>query len=172
MDAVTTKPVTLMSLRSAIADGARTAGSSAAETGWGATTPRLRALVEMLGEEAVAEIARKFAEGCQVSLNDMKRAAEHDPARCWAAWRTALPAQPAMSAPTRWRRGHRISSKGWDRWARIRSRRKSWRCSPNWMPCWIGWASGCRLLCPDALFDLPSIGGGDRRTAIMVYRFV
>jgi CheY-like chemotaxis protein/HPt (histidine-containing phosphotransfer) domain-containing protein len=75
MDAVTTKPITLTRLRAALAEGLGTAGRHCAETAPETTTSRLRDLVEMLGEEAVAEIVRTFAEDTQATLATMRRAA-------------------------------------------------------------------------------------------------
>ena len=75
MDAVTTKPVTLARLRSAIAEGCNAAKKHVAPPGEETSTPRLRELADMLGEEAVAEITRTFADDTQVNLAALRAAA-------------------------------------------------------------------------------------------------
>lgn len=76
MDAVTTKPVTLARLQAAIAEGLRIAGQRPVAEVSDATTPRLRELTEMLGEDAVAEIVSTFAADTQIHLTTMRDAAE------------------------------------------------------------------------------------------------
>jgi signal transduction histidine kinase/DNA-binding NarL/FixJ family response regulator len=78
MDAVTTKPVTLARLRSAIAAGCKRAGLHAEAERQETTTPRLRELAEMLGAEAVAEIVRTFVEDSQANLEALRDAASRD----------------------------------------------------------------------------------------------
>jgi signal transduction histidine kinase/CheY-like chemotaxis protein/HPt (histidine-containing phosphotransfer) domain-containing protein len=78
MDAVTTKPVTLACLRSAIGEGRRAAASHTMATGSETTTARLRELAEMLGEDAVAEIARTFVEDTNGNLAAIRDAASRD----------------------------------------------------------------------------------------------
>jgi signal transduction histidine kinase/DNA-binding response OmpR family regulator len=78
MGAVTTKPVTLSSLRSAIADGLASAERHEVAADRETTTPRLRELAEMLGADAVAEIVRTFAEDTQANLDAIKQAASSD----------------------------------------------------------------------------------------------
>jgi signal transduction histidine kinase/CheY-like chemotaxis protein/HPt (histidine-containing phosphotransfer) domain-containing protein len=75
MDAVTTKPVTLPSLRAAIAKGRATLP---APEGSRATMSRLRELTGMLGEEAVAEIVHAFTEDSRAHLATMRAAASRD----------------------------------------------------------------------------------------------
>ncbi len=75
MDAVTTKPVTPERLRAALSDGLGTAGRSRPVIGPERSTPRLSELTEMLGDEAVAEIVRTFAEDTKANLETMKQAA-------------------------------------------------------------------------------------------------
>jgi signal transduction histidine kinase/DNA-binding NarL/FixJ family response regulator len=74
MDAVTTKPVTLARLQQAIADGLGATVQKPARADR-ETTPRLRELAEILGDDAVAEIVRTFAEDAQANLESMKQAA-------------------------------------------------------------------------------------------------
>jgi signal transduction histidine kinase/CheY-like chemotaxis protein/HPt (histidine-containing phosphotransfer) domain-containing protein len=76
MDAVTTKPVTLARLRASIAEGLRIAGRRPVADCPEATTPRLRELTEMLGDDAVAEIVSTFAADTQIHLTTMREAAE------------------------------------------------------------------------------------------------
>ena len=75
MDAVTTKPVTPERLRAALAEGLGAAGRNRPLTSPERSTSRLRELVEMLGEEAVAEIVRTFSEDTKANLEAMERAA-------------------------------------------------------------------------------------------------
>ena len=75
MDAVTTKPVTPSALRAALADGLGAAGRNRPLTSPEPSTSRLRELVEMLGEEAVAEIVRTFTEDTKANLEAMEQAA-------------------------------------------------------------------------------------------------
>jgi signal transduction histidine kinase/CheY-like chemotaxis protein/HPt (histidine-containing phosphotransfer) domain-containing protein len=81
MDAVTTKPVTLARLRSAIAEGCKVAGTHVGAPGAGKLTPRLRELADMLGEEVVAEIVRTFADDTQANLAGLREAASRDDRR-------------------------------------------------------------------------------------------
>jgi CheY-like chemotaxis protein/HPt (histidine-containing phosphotransfer) domain-containing protein len=78
MDAVTTKPVTLARLQTAIAEGRGTVCRSVQTTRPEPTTPRLRELTEMLGDDAVKEIIHAFAEDCQTNLATMTQAAERN----------------------------------------------------------------------------------------------
>ncbi len=78
MDAATTKPVTLASLRAAIAKGRTAAGQHTVAEEPDATTPRLRELAEMLGSDAVAEIVHAFSEDTQAHLIQMRDAAKRD----------------------------------------------------------------------------------------------
>jgi signal transduction histidine kinase/DNA-binding NarL/FixJ family response regulator len=78
MDAVTTKPVTLASLRAAIAEGQATSGRYKTAERQDAMPPRLRELAGMLGEDAVAEIVHAFTEDTQAALTAMRAAASHD----------------------------------------------------------------------------------------------
>jgi signal transduction histidine kinase/DNA-binding NarL/FixJ family response regulator len=75
MDAVTTKPITLARLRSAIAEGLAASGRHAGAEGPEPTTPRLRELAEMLGDDAVAEIVQAFTEDTGAHLTAMRAAA-------------------------------------------------------------------------------------------------
>ena len=75
MDAFTTKPVTPERLRAALAEGLGTAGRNRPVIGPERSTSRLRELAEMLGEEAVTEIVRTFAEDTNANLETMKQAA-------------------------------------------------------------------------------------------------
>jgi signal transduction histidine kinase/DNA-binding response OmpR family regulator len=75
MDAVTTKPVTLVSLRAAIAAGLDAAGKHARPAGPGDRLPGIGALVEELGEDAVREILATFAEDSNTVLTGMREAA-------------------------------------------------------------------------------------------------
>ena len=76
MDAVTTKPVTLVRLRAAIAEGleaaGRQAGPALSETP--AAASRLRELADMLGEDAVAELLETFAEDTDLNIGRMEDA--------------------------------------------------------------------------------------------------
>jgi CheY-like chemotaxis protein/HPt (histidine-containing phosphotransfer) domain-containing protein len=72
MDAVTTKPVTLPSLRAAVAKGRATLPAPESSR---ATMSRLRELTGMLGEEAVAEIVHAFTEDTRTHLAAMRAAA-------------------------------------------------------------------------------------------------
>ena len=76
MDAVTTKPLTLEGLRSAIAQARSMVSRFVRPVEPKLTTSRLRELSEMLGEAAVAEILQAFAEGTRAHLTTMKQAAE------------------------------------------------------------------------------------------------
>jgi signal transduction histidine kinase/DNA-binding NarL/FixJ family response regulator len=78
MDAVTTKPVTLPSLRAAIAEGRAASGQHKAPEGQDGMTPRLRELAGMLGEDAVAEIVHAFTEDTRAALAAMRAAASCD----------------------------------------------------------------------------------------------
>jgi signal transduction histidine kinase/CheY-like chemotaxis protein len=78
MDAVTTKPVTLPRLRTAIAEGRTASGRHCQAEGQQGTTPRLRQLAEMLGEDAVAEIVQTFSEDARAHLAAMRAAAAQD----------------------------------------------------------------------------------------------
>ncbi len=75
MDAVTTKPVTLDRLRSAIAEGCSAAEGYRAVPRDGTSIPRLRELADLLGEEAMVEIGRTFAEDSQVNMATLQEAA-------------------------------------------------------------------------------------------------
>ncbi len=76
MDAVTTKPLTLEGLRSAIAEGRSMASRVVQPAEPKLKTARLQELSEMLGKDAVAEILQAFAEGTRAHLETMKQAAE------------------------------------------------------------------------------------------------
>jgi two-component system, sensor histidine kinase and response regulator len=78
MDAITTKPVTLARLRSAIADGLDAVQQRSPADGPKAMNSRLRELTEMLGEDAVAEIVDAFAEDTRAHLVTMRQAAALD----------------------------------------------------------------------------------------------
>jgi signal transduction histidine kinase/DNA-binding response OmpR family regulator len=78
MDAVTTKPVTLQRLRAAIAEGLTASGQHPLAEELDGATPRLRGLIEMLGEDAVAEIVQAFTEDTQANLAAMRAAAACD----------------------------------------------------------------------------------------------
>jgi CheY-like chemotaxis protein len=81
MDAVATKPITLSRLRGAIMEGCKTAETHVRTLDEGASTPRLRELADVLGEEAVAEIVRTFAEDTQANLAGLREAALRDDRR-------------------------------------------------------------------------------------------
>lgn len=78
MDAVTTKPVTLLSLRAAIADGRAACGKRCVAEGPDAMTPRLRELARMLGDDAVQEIIHAFQEDAQALVARMREAVARD----------------------------------------------------------------------------------------------
>ena len=80
MDAVTTKPVTLATLRAAIAEGRAASGQHKPPEGQDGMTPRLRELAGMLGDDAVAEIVQAFTEDTQAALAAMRAAASRDDA--------------------------------------------------------------------------------------------
>jgi CheY-like chemotaxis protein/nitrogen-specific signal transduction histidine kinase/HPt (histidine-containing phosphotransfer) domain-containing protein len=75
MDAVTTKPVTLTSLRAAIAEGRAASGQPVISE---ALTPRLRELAEVLGDDAVTEIVQTFTEDTTAHLVAMRAAVACD----------------------------------------------------------------------------------------------
>ena len=75
MDAVTTKPVTLASLRAAIAEGLDAAGKHAGAAGSDDPMPGIGALVDELGEDAVREILATFAADTSTILQTMREAA-------------------------------------------------------------------------------------------------
>jgi signal transduction histidine kinase/HPt (histidine-containing phosphotransfer) domain-containing protein/AmiR/NasT family two-component response regulator len=75
MDAVTTKPVTLNSLRAVIAEALDAAGRQARQAATEDTMPGISRLLEELGEDAVREILAGFAEDMNVMLKAMREAA-------------------------------------------------------------------------------------------------
>jgi CheY-like chemotaxis protein len=75
MDAVTTKPVTLASLQSAIAEGRAASGRHRSLEQPEGQPTRLRELAETLGEDAVAEIIQAFRDDTQAALAAMRAAA-------------------------------------------------------------------------------------------------
>ncbi len=81
MDAVTTKPVTADSLRTAIAEGLAVAAErtqpAAAPVVATKTSPRLAELTEMLGEEAVRKILATFVADMRANLTALREAAGH-----------------------------------------------------------------------------------------------
>lgn len=74
MDAVTTKPVTLASLRSAIAEGL--ARAKKVTTMPAMLSSRLEELKDTLGEDVVEEIIQAFAEDTGLQLRTIRQAAE------------------------------------------------------------------------------------------------
>jgi signal transduction histidine kinase/CheY-like chemotaxis protein/HPt (histidine-containing phosphotransfer) domain-containing protein len=80
MNAVTTKPITIARLRSAIAEGFAAAGRGPVAKPPPPAMPRLQELAEMLGEEAVGEIVQAFIEDTQSNLATMRAAAAREDA--------------------------------------------------------------------------------------------
>ncbi len=78
MDAVTTKPVTAASLRSAIHEGLAAAEERVPPAPPEEVVPRLAELVELLGEEAVKDILATFAEDTTANLVALREAAERN----------------------------------------------------------------------------------------------
>jgi CheY-like chemotaxis protein/HPt (histidine-containing phosphotransfer) domain-containing protein len=75
MDAVTTKPVTAACLRNAIAEGMDVAARHSSPSPAESVMPRISALKEELGEEAVREILAAFVKDIGANLTSMQDAA-------------------------------------------------------------------------------------------------
>ncbi len=78
MDAVTTKPVTATSLRTAIAEGLAVAAERTPPVAAADAMPRLAELAEMLGEDAVRDILATFATDTRVNLGILRDAASRN----------------------------------------------------------------------------------------------
>jgi signal transduction histidine kinase/HPt (histidine-containing phosphotransfer) domain-containing protein/ActR/RegA family two-component response regulator len=75
MDAVTTKPVTLVSLRTSITEGLDAVGRHPGQGKMADIIPAVGDLIEELGEEAVREILATFADDTNAILRTMREAA-------------------------------------------------------------------------------------------------
>ena len=136
MDAVTTKPVTLTRLRTAIAEGRSTSAKHQAEEETSPqATARLRELAAMLGDEAAAEIINTFAEDTRSLLAAMREAAaRHDSAAIYGCAHSVAGAARNVGADELADRASALEEHGGAMGPEQIGRRLP-RCRPSWTTC-------------------------------------
>jgi len=137
MDAVTTKPVTMNSLRGAIAEGLANAADRAPSVPPDYVAPRLRELRDVLGDEGLREILSTFAAETQANLTALHHAAAEGSAeRVYRLAHSVSRAQRAMSVPLASQSGHRLWKTARAHWTARRWSRRCGTCRRSWTRSW------------------------------------